>query len=186
MMGGGSFSTHQYSAALEVNNGRPHHSQIAVEGIFRPHYFPLKKLQTQYLCEPVGSFARVEDPLTKEKEEYLSIGLIGSEDGKKHRDDLNLVVVLDVSGSMDSAFDSSNRNWGSEGNNQIIRKTKLDISKSCLKKLFKNLNGNERLGIVLFSDTASGLFCHFERKNLKFFDNFFFQSFSAFEICKRH
>ena len=82
--------------------------------------------------------------------------MIGSEDGKKHRDDLNVVVVVDVSGSMDSCFSGAYKNYNSEGSSGNSRPpSKLDVAKKCLKKLFQTLNKNERFGVVSFSDTAA-------------------------------
>lgn len=143
--------------SLQNEAYRPNHTSFAIEGLMKPHFFPLSKTSTQFLCEPVCSFARLKDPFTEEKEEFISVGLIGSEDGKRHRNDLNLVVVLDISGSMDSPFNELSKNKSSESisnNYSVKRSSKLDIAKKCLEKIYKNLKEHERFGLVLFDSHA--------------------------------
>ena len=56
---------------------------------------------------------------------------------------MNLVIVLDISGSMSMTFDadSNSKNGG----------TKLDIAKKCLIAVLDQLNDNDRFGLILFN-----------------------------------
>jgi len=58
----------------------------------------------------------------------MSIGLHSSEDGKNVRNKLNLVVVLDISGSMGSCFYSINNKAKSNDS----YKTKIEVAKEVL------------------------------------------------------
>jgi len=49
--------------------------------------------------------ARCVNPLKKSIDDYLSICLLSSEDGKNIRDPLNLLICLDISGSMKYTID---------------------------------------------------------------------------------
>lgn len=62
----------------------------------------------------------------------MSIGLHSSEDGKNFRNKLNLIVVLDISGSMGGEFYSMGNNAKSE--NQY--KKKMEVAKEVLYEIF--------------------------------------------------
>ena len=52
------------------------------------------------------TIARTLSPISKQFEDYVCISLDGESDGKNYRNPLNLVIVLDISGSMGSIFRS--------------------------------------------------------------------------------
>eukprot|EP01083_Nonionella_stella_P035520 96915_1 len=75
-------------------------------------------------------------------EYFLSVGLnssINEEDFKRKH--LNLVCVLDVSGSMDSSFSGGGQ-------------TKMKIANQCLLSILTHLTHKDRFGLVLFDTSA--------------------------------
>ena len=65
---------------------------------------------------PSFSYAVSADPISEKKEYYLSVGLnSGIKESDFERKDLNLVIVLDISGSMGSPFDR----YYYDGGNQV-------------------------------------------------------------------
>jgi Ca-activated chloride channel homolog len=92
-----------------IDNGYlPFDTNITYEGIFYGYYFDRGQSQecTELFC-PTYSQMRSSDILTDDEELYLSVGLSsGMSEADMQRKKLNLVVVLDISGSMGSPFDS--------------------------------------------------------------------------------
>lgn len=155
--------------AKDVNNFRqniksgylPLLTDITYEGLFYDYYFdtgaskPCEKL----FC-PSYSYAISQDPFSKQDEYYLSVGLnSGIKESDFQRKKLNLVVVLDISGSMGSSFDSyyydqfgnqqSNKDSGEDS-----RKKKLKVAAESVVGLLDNLRPGDRFGMVLFDDEA--------------------------------
>lgn len=50
--------------------------------------------------EPSYNFSKILNPVTNLEEYYLGIGINCRDDGKNLRNTLNLLVLLDISGSM--------------------------------------------------------------------------------------
>ncbi|EFC43324.1 predicted protein [Naegleria gruberi] len=94
------------------------------------------------LLESAYSVAIDHDPITLEKQIHLALGLHSCKDGKNERKDLNLVIVLDISGSMSSSMSGK----GSE--------SKMKVANKVICEIIDNLKDFERLGIVLFDDKA--------------------------------
>ena len=57
-------------------------------------FFFLKIFEVNY------NFARIEHPITKKEELFIGFGINCRDDGKNLRNNLNLMILLDVSGSM--------------------------------------------------------------------------------------
>eukprot|EP01084_Bolivina_argentea_P137718 242543_1 len=129
------------------NNYLPLPSSITFEGIFSDYYFRTdvnNKQNCQQLFCPTYSSAVVTNPFNKESYEYyLSVGLnsnIKTKDFKRKK--LNLVIVLDISGSMKSRID------------YISDATYLSVAKKSIVSLLKHLNDDDRIGIVTFDHNA--------------------------------
>jgi len=67
---------------------------------------------------------------------------ISENDFKRRR--LNLICVLDVSGSMGSRF----------GGSDMSRKSKMKIANECLLSILTNLKSTDRFGLILFDNNA--------------------------------
>ena len=156
--------------AQDINNFReniendflPLHTDITYEGLFYDYYFDTGKTkECKKLFCPSYSYAISEDPFSNNDEYYLSVGLnSGLKESDFQRKKLNLVVVLDVSGSMGSEF---NKYYYDSFGNQIIRdddytendsKTKMELANQSVTGLLDHLNYNDNLGIVLFDNRA--------------------------------
>lgn len=155
------FST---GGAQNINNFReniengyfPLITDITYNGIFSEYYFDTSNEKVPEnnddLFYPTYSSAISKDPLTGEEEYYLSVGLnsnIKEEDFK--RKNLNLVLVLDISGSMDSGFN----NYYYDLNDLSEQKSKIQIAKESINMLIDRLGPNDSLGIVLFESDST-------------------------------
>ncbi len=169
--GGGNigFST---GGAKDINNFRenikndylPLPTDITYEGLFYDYYFDTgEEQECQELFCPSYSYAVTNDPFSQEKEYYLSVGLnSGIKESDFARKKLNLVVVLDVSGSMGSAF---NQYYYDQFGNKInieeeeeeegdYQKSKMEIANEAVVALLDNLNHYDRFGMVIFESQA--------------------------------
>ncbi|CAF1359388.1 unnamed protein product [Didymodactylos carnosus] len=139
------------------HNLLPKESSINVEGLFNEYYFDTGITKTNDLIHSTYQFASVKNILTNEQELYMTIGLNSCEDGKNERKYLNLIIVLDVSGSMSELFDNNSFNTSNEHSHMTKEsKRKIHVAKQVLIELIHNLDAeNERLGIVLFNQNAN-------------------------------
>ena len=154
--------------AKDINNFRenifwgylPQISDITYEGLFYDYFFNTgEQTPCDELFCPSYSYAISINPLTGEKEYYLTVGLnSGILQSEFHRKQLNLVIVLDVSGSMGSAFNRYYYNGEEyvdpEGPEPDWNKTKMEVAKESIVALLDHLNEGDRLGIVLFDGSA--------------------------------
>ncbi|MGA9099589.1 MAG: VWA domain-containing protein, partial [Methanotrichaceae archaeon] len=157
------FST---GGAKDINNFRenikqnylPLPTDITYEGLFYDYYFDTGQAkECNNLFCPSYSYAISRDPFSKEPQYYLSVGLnSGITDFKRKK--LNLVVVLDYSGSMGSSFDNYYYDrFGNQVNlsdNENSGKTKMEIADKAVVSLLDHLNADDRFGMVIFSDDA--------------------------------
>jgi Ca-activated chloride channel family protein len=156
--------------AKDINNFReniendflPLPTDITYEGLFYDYYFDTGMQEaTNKLYAPSYSFAVTRDPLSRQTEYYLSVGLnsgIRQEDFERKK--LNLVIVLDVSGSMGEQYDQyyydrygkQQDAYAGEG---ITRLTKMQSANSAVVSILNQLEDNDRFAIVTFNSKAS-------------------------------
>jgi Ca-activated chloride channel family protein len=156
------FST---GGAKDINNFRenieqgylPLPTDVTYEGLFYDYYFETgDQRECKKLFCPSYSYAVSKDPFSGKPEEYLSVGLnSGLNDFQRKK--LNLVVVLDYSGSMGSPFDEYY--YDRFGNRVEQRaedsgKTKMEIADESVIALLSHLKEDDRFGLVIFSDDA--------------------------------
>ncbi len=144
-----------------IKNGfLPLYTDITYEGLFYDYYFDTG---SQQRCEklfcPSYSYAVSRDPFSDKTEYYLSVGLnSGIKESDFERKKLNLVLVLDVSGSMDSTFDRYYYDrYGLEQppeSRDDFTKTKLAVAGESIIGLLDHLTDEDRLGVVLFESGA--------------------------------
>ncbi|MDA3802535.1 MAG: VWA domain-containing protein [Patescibacteria group bacterium] len=160
--------------AKDVNNFRenikedylPLPTDISHEGLFYDYYFDTgSSSECEELFCPSYASAVSSDPISKEKEYYLSVGLnSGISESDFKRKNLNLVVVLDISGSMDSSFDKYYydsvtgqmllKDGFSEEDVEEEVETKMDLANKSLVALIDELKPEDRLGLVLYESSA--------------------------------
>eukprot|EP01083_Nonionella_stella_P272644 924681_1 len=78
------------------------------------------------------------------------------------RKKLNLVIVLDKSGSMSDCFDDERQAYYAQfndngiGNNSAVRiKTKMEIANECIVALLKHLRPKDRFGLIVFDNKST-------------------------------
>lgn len=155
--------------AKDINNFRenilnkylPLPSDITYEGLFYGYYFDTgaKEECTKLFC-PSYSTAVSTDPLSKKNDYYLSVGLnSGIKESDFRRKKLNLVIVMDISGSMGSPFDQYYYDrFGNKIDNkpgtETETKTKMEVASQSIVSLLGHLKDDDRFGLVLFDDNA--------------------------------
>lgn len=137
-----------------LHNQLPSGSSVNTEGLLNEYYFETSA-HTDQLVKANFSCAQVTNIYTNKEEKYLSVGLHSRDDGKNHRQPLNLVVVLDVSGSMGEHFHVSTPSSENQQSSKASE-SKIEVAKQILRELVDNLDGErERIGIVLFNHGAT-------------------------------
>mgnify|MGYP000692929012 CR=1 FL=1 len=133
---------------------------LSYEGLFYDYYFETG--DPGPLCGatfgPAYSPAVTADPLSGTTERYLTVGLnSGLAADAFERKRLNLVVVVDVSGSMSSEFDEYY--YDRYGNKQTPEgetdRKKIEVAREALVALTEQLRPGDRLGIVLYNDESA-------------------------------
>jgi len=156
---GGAKDTNNFKENIE-NGYLPKLDSITYEGQFYQHYFDtgLNGKECKELFCPSYSSAKRVNIFTKDGEYFLSVGLnsgIKTKDFKRKK--LNLVVVLDISGSMGSTFDSyyyDKKSGERVENSEKESKKKITIANESIVAMLSHLKGDDRVGIVLFDDRA--------------------------------
>ena len=143
-----------------IDNGYlPLPTDITYEGLFYDYYFDTGQTRpcNKLFC-PSYSYAVTRDPFSYDKEYYLSVGLnSGMEERDFERKKLNLVIVLDISGSMSSPF---NEYYYDQFGNEVRlgwlerNKQKIEVAKDAVVTVLDQLGNGDRFGIVLFNDRA--------------------------------
>jgi len=156
--------------AADANNFRdnvregylPLPTDITYEGLFHGYYFDTggNGYCAETFC-PSYSTAVTEHPVTDETERYMTVGLNSNmEVGEFERKKLNLVVVLDRSGSMGSGFDEYYYDrYGNRHEVETEGDSKMEVAKDAVASVAGRLNEDDRLGVVSFDSNA-----HVERR----------------------
>jgi len=144
------------------NNFLPLPTDITYEGLFYDYYFDtnIQDECSKLFC-PSYTLAKIKDLFSGNDEYYLSVGLnSGIKEIDFKRKKLNLVIVLDISGSMRSSFNEyyydkeknkiKNDSWTEEDK----MKSKMVIANESIVSLLEHLNDDDRFGMVLFETNA--------------------------------
>lgn len=141
-----------------IKNGYfPISTDITYNGLFYDYYFETGKAkESSELFSPSYSMAISKDPISAEKEYYMTVGLnsnIKQSDFKRKKQ--NIVVVLDISGSMESPLNS----YYYDENNSIFsnlkkNKSKMELANESVNLMIDELNDDDRFGMVLFDNSA--------------------------------
>ncbi|MGA1823823.1 MAG: vWA domain-containing protein [bacterium] len=156
---GGANDINNFRANIE-NDYFPILTDITYEGLFYDYYFDTGQTEEcdELFC-PSYTAAISMAPFSDEEEYYMSVGLNSGMDASEfHRKKLNLVVVLDISGSMSSSFDQYY--YDRFGNRQVMEynedsgKSKMQIANESIVGLLDHLNDDDRFGMVVFETQA--------------------------------
>ncbi len=148
--------------AKDINNFRenikngyfPISTDITYNGLFYDYSFDTgMPAKSDELFSPAYSVAVSKDPVSGKLEYYMTVGLNSNiKESDFARKKLNLVVVLDISGSMSSSFNSYyyDNPLGAKGEN----KDKMKVALEAVNVLLDQLNPEDRFGMILFDDGA--------------------------------
>ncbi len=149
--------------AKDVNNFReniengylPISTDITYNGLFYDYTFDTGNTnqESEELFSPSYSTAISQDPISEEDEYYITVGLNSNiKENDFSRRKLNLVVVLDISGSMSSKLDTYYYDYSEE--TEDSNKTKMELANESVNILIDQLNDDDRFGMVLFDNSA--------------------------------
>jgi Ca-activated chloride channel family protein len=135
-----------------IRNGYlPNPEALTYEGLFYDYEFNISGKQKDSLFYPVYEYSHFTNPINKTSEHYLAVGLESSIDSF-NRPPLDLMISVDVSGSMNSEmdnyyYDQQNRERSSDTEN-----TKIESTIKVIKEILDGLNDEDRVGVVLYND----------------------------------
>lgn len=164
--GGAGNIGYSVGGAKDINNFReniengylPIPTDVTTEGLYYDYFFDTaNQKECDKLFCPSYATAISKDPFSKEKEYYMTVGLNSNiKDSDFQRKKLNLVVVLDISGSMGSPFNQYyyDRFGNKQEPEESESKTKMEIAKKSLVGLLGQLKPQDRFGMVVFDDSA--------------------------------
>ena len=141
-----------------IKNGYfPISTDITYNGLFYDYYFDTgKSKESSELFSPSYSMAISKDPISNQNEYYMTVGLnsnIKMSDFKRKKQ--NLMIVLDISGSMSSSLNSYYYDENEENEeNEREYKSKMQLANESVNLLIDQLKDDDRFGIVLFDDEA--------------------------------
>ena len=155
---GGAKDTKNFKANID-NGYLPKLASITYEGQFYEHYFDtgIGEGECKELFCPSYATAKRKNIFSDEEEYFLSVGLnSGIKEANLKRKKLNLVVVLDISGSMGSAFNSYH--YDKAGNkvkhDNKEHKSKMQIANESIVAMLSHLEAQDSVGITLFDHNA--------------------------------
>lgn len=141
-----------------IKNGYfPISTDITYNGIFYDYYFETGKSKNKTdLFSPAYSTAISKDPVSNKNEYYMTVGLnsnIKQSDFKRKKQ--NIVVMLDISGSMSSSLNSYY--YDQSLISKIMKsenKTKMELANESVNLMIDKLHEDDRFGMVLFDSKA--------------------------------
>ena len=143
-----------------IKNGYfPISTDITYNGLFYDYYFNTgdssKVENKEDLFYPAYSTAISKDPVSGSPEYYMTVGLNSNiKESDFARKKLNLIVVMDISGSMGSKFNSYYYDGDNRKESNKESKNKMQIANESLNLLLDELKPEDRVGIVLFDNGA--------------------------------
>jgi uncharacterized protein YegL len=134
------YSSYSSSSYVHV----PSSTTLTYEGIFSENYFCLNEKENKFNTNYEISNASIINPITNEREYYLSILLKSKFDGKGLREPIDIGLSIDISGSMSGS--------------------RLNFTKQSIFKFMDNLNENDNISISTFN-TAFELIFPFQKND---------------------
>lgn len=139
-----------------IKNGYfPISTDITYNGLFYDYYFETgDKKTSEEMFYPSYSTAVSKDPISSNSEYYMTVGLnsnIKQSDFKRKKQ--NIVVLLDISGSMESSLNSYYYD-NSLLSKFMDNKSKMQLANESVNLMIDELKDDDRLAMVLFDDDA--------------------------------
>jgi Ca-activated chloride channel homolog len=143
------------------NNFLPQPSDVTYEGLFYDYFFDTGATEpARKLYSPSYSFAVTRDPISRQTEYYMSVGLnSGLKQSDFERKTLNLAIVIDTSGSMNESYnqyyyDGSGREVDAYSGEGLVRKTKMQSAAEAVVSILDQLREGDRVAVVTFNSRA--------------------------------
>lgn len=140
-----------------IKNGYfPISTDITYNGLFYDYYFDTGKTkESNELFSPSYSMAISKDPISSQKEYYMTVGLNSNiKISEFKRKKQNIMIVLDISGSMSSPLNSYYYDGNEEEEEEKEIKSKMRLANEAVNLMIDELNEDDRFGIVLFDDSS--------------------------------
>lgn len=145
------------------NDYFPISTDITYNGLFYDYMFDTgldnsKRTGNENIFFPSYSTAISKDPFSEKQEYYMTAGLnsnIKEEDFQRKK--LNLLVLLDISGSMGSPFNRYYYDNPLEYNNnseEYSNESKMKLANKAVCKIIDQLNEDDKFGLVTFESDA--------------------------------
>ena len=138
----------------------PPHTHLTYEGLFNELKYNVGPKTDKVVDLHFGysRFQFINSQFDSSVNDYLALFLKGKDDGEDRKDDvnLNLVVCLDISGSMSCGL----------GTGVFGGKTRLTLSIEAIKMLISKLKPNDSIAMVVFDDYATTVFDCSLKKNI--------------------
>ncbi len=131
----------------------PQPTDIEYEGLFHDYYFDTGDGTCEARFCPSYSRAVSPDPLSGETEHYLTVGLNSGLARDFERPPLDLVVVVDTSGSMEQEITEYHYD-GEEDRGRPDSVRKIVVARQALSAMIDQLRPEDRLAVVAYDDGA--------------------------------
>lgn len=154
---GGAQDAHAFRQNVEAGYV-PQPTDMTAAGLYHDYYFDTGNGTCDRTFCPSASPAVTRDPLSNETEYYTTVGLnSGISRAAFERPTLNLVVVVDTSGSMSNEmrryyYDGDGTATPGEGRPETV--SKMQAAKRAVTAMTDRLNASDRIGIVAYDDSA--------------------------------
>jgi Ca-activated chloride channel family protein len=127
----------------------PQPTDLTYEGVVHEHYFDVGGDDCRRRVCPTAGTAVARDPLSNATERYVAVGLDSGVE-EFERPPLDVVVVLDTSGSMSEGLGEYAYDGGGDGE----RATKMAAAQSATVAMLDRLRPGDRVGVVAYDDRA--------------------------------
>jgi len=132
----------------------PQPTDMTYEGLFHDYYFDTGSASCEARFCPSYSAAVTRDPVANTTERFVTVGLnSGLTESDLERDALDLVVVVDTSGSMDESF-SEYYYDGGERKEVEENGRKMEAAREAVVTMLGHLDGEDRVAVVGYDDRA--------------------------------
>ncbi|WP_254830728.1 vWA domain-containing protein [Haloglomus salinum] len=153
---GGAQDAHAFRENIDAGYV-PQPTDMTAAGLYHDYYFDTGNGSCDRTFCPSASPAVSRDPLSNETEYFTTVGLnSGISQAAFERPKLNLVVVVDTSGSMSDEmrryyYDGEGGTPSGESPETV---RKMQAAKQAVETMTDRLNASDRVGIVAYDDSA--------------------------------
>lgn len=128
----------------------PETDSMTYEGLFYDYEFNISGSSKDSIFYPVYEHANIVDPISNNERHFLALGLESGIESMR-RPPLDLMLVLDVSGSMGSSIE----NYHYDRNNpKKSSQSKMEATIDVVDKVVNQLRDEDRLGVVLYNNQS--------------------------------